>query len=200
MLILKKVAVTGGLSCGKSSVCRIFKELGAYVVSADEIVHHLLTPETRPGQQVIELIGSDIVVDHHIDRSKIAQKVFGNPNLLKSLEQILHPAVRNEIDKQYQYALQQGQATLFVVEIPLLFEAFSEGYSETIAVIAERESCIRRFRQSSGYGREEYEKRMARQFSPEEKARRATYVIPNDGSMEDLRQAVVEINNKLIQT
>src|SRR5262245_55950333 len=102
MLILKKVAVTGGLSCGKSSVCRIFKELGAYVVSADDIVHQLLTPQTKPGQQVIELMGSDIVVDQHIDRSKIAKKVFGNLKLLKSLEQILHPAVRHEIDKKYQ--------------------------------------------------------------------------------------------------
>ncbi len=53
MLKLRKVAVTGGLSCGKSSVCRIFKEFGAYVVSADEIVHQLLSPETDLGQEVI---------------------------------------------------------------------------------------------------------------------------------------------------
>ena len=57
MLILRKVAITGGLSCGKSSVCRIFKELGAYVVSADKIVHQLLSPDTNLGQKVIKLIG-----------------------------------------------------------------------------------------------------------------------------------------------
>ena len=198
MLILKKVAVTGGLSCGKSSVCRIFKDLGAYVVSADDIVHQLLTPETIPGKKVIELIGSDIVVDHQLDRSKIAQKVFGNLHLLKSLEQILHPAVRDEIEKYYQQAVREGKATLFVAEIPLLFEAFSSCYPITIAVTADKEACIRRFTQSSGYNREEYEKRMARQLTPEEKAQRATYVIPNDGTMADLRQAVIEVYNKLI--
>ena len=57
MLKLKKVAVTGGLSCGKSSVCRIFKELGAYVVSADKIVHQLLSPDANLGQKIVQLIG-----------------------------------------------------------------------------------------------------------------------------------------------
>ncbi len=57
MLKLKKVAVTGGLSCGKSLVCRILQELGAYVVSADNIVHQLLSSDTNLGQEVIKLLG-----------------------------------------------------------------------------------------------------------------------------------------------
>ena len=61
MLKLKKIAVTGGLAAGKTTVCQIFKELGAYVVSADEIVHQLLSPDTAVGQQVVSLLGSDIV-------------------------------------------------------------------------------------------------------------------------------------------
>lgn len=199
MLNLKKVAVTGGLSCGKSSVCRIFKELGAYVVSADEIVHRLLSPKTNVGQQVVQLIGSDIVTQDQIDRSKIAKKVFNNPELLNSLEQILHPVVSDEIEKLYQYVCQHEAPTLFLVEIPLLFESHSGIYDYTIAVVADEKSCQERFMQSTGYGKEEYNKRMSRQLSPKEKARRADIVIDNNGSLEQLRSKIIEVHNKLVQ-
>src|ERR1700733_7337913 len=123
MLKLRKIAVTGGLSCGKSSVCRIFKELGATVVSADEIVHQLLSPQVSFGQQVIMLMGPDIVVKGQIDRSRIAKKVFNNRTLLNSLEKILHPAVNNEIENLYQTALAKHKDKIFVAEIPLLYES-----------------------------------------------------------------------------
>ena len=119
MLTLKKVAITGGLSCGKSSVCRLFKELGAHVVSADEIVHQLLSSTKRLGQQVIELLGDDIVVDGKIDRNIIAKKVFEDKILLHSLEKLIHPVVLNEIEKQYQQISNQGTFPLFIAEIPL---------------------------------------------------------------------------------
>lgn len=198
MLILKKVAVTGGLSCGKSSVCRFFKELGASVVSADEIVHQLLSPEAPVGQKVIKLIGPDIVVKGQIDRSKIAKKVFNNSKLLRSLEKILHPAAVDEMEKQYQQAKVQGKTPLFVAEIPLLFEADMGSYDATIAVIADSEVCRQRFQKSTGYDKDEFNKRMARQLSPEEKAQRADFVIHNNGSIEDLRKAVIALYNKLV--
>src|ERR1700733_11999306 len=105
MLGLKRLAVTGGLSCGKTLVCCLFKDLGAYVVSADEIAHRLLSPDTIVGKQVIRLLGSDIVVDNNINRRIVASKVFKDTNLLKSLEQITHPVIRDEIENKYQYAL-----------------------------------------------------------------------------------------------
>jgi dephospho-CoA kinase len=198
MLNLKKIAVTGGLSSGKSSVSCFFKELGAIVVNADEIVHQLLSPQDSIGQQVIKLIGPDIVFNGKIDRSKIAKKVFNNTDLLHSLEKILHPAVRNEIDKQYQRALKQGLKGLFVIEIPLLFECDLGHFETTIAVVSDPDTCRIRFKNSTGYDDNEFNKRMARQLTPEEKAKKATFVIRNDSSLEDLRQAVKAIYNKLI--
>jgi dephospho-CoA kinase len=197
MLKLKKVAVTGGLSCGKSLVCCIFKEIGATVVSADEIVHQLLSPKEPIGQRVIELLGSDIVVSEQIDRFKIAEKVFDRPVLLHSLEQILHPEVKHEIERKYQQAALDEKSTLFVAEIPLLFESEPEQLDATIAVISDINLCKKRFKESTGYDEREFEKRMARQLSPEEKARRATFVISNNGSKEDLRQAVIAIYSTL---
>lgn len=198
MLILRKVAITGGLSSGKSTVSRLFKELGALVVNADEIGHQLLSQQDLIGQQVIKLIGSDIVQNGKIDRSRIAKKVFNDSNLLHSLEKILHPAIKNEMEKQYQLAVEKGLKGLFIAEIPLLFEGDLGHYETTIAVVADPDLCRARFRQSTGYDDEEFNKRMARQLSQEEKARRATFVIHNNGSLEDLRQAVISIYNKLI--
>ncbi len=76
MLILKKVAITGGLSSGKSSVCKILKEMGAFVVSADDIVHQLLNPQTSIGHKIIELLGPGVVKGLQFDRTKIGTLVF----------------------------------------------------------------------------------------------------------------------------
>lgn len=187
MLKLRKVAVTGGLSCGKSSVCRFFKKFGAVVVSADDIVHRLLSPETDLGRKVIQLIGSDIVFNNQIDRSKIAEKVFNQPSLLRSLEKIIHPAVNEEIKKQYIQANQQEIGKLFVAEIPLLFEAGMENFFDTIiTVLSDPLISQRRFQEATGKSEEEYVRRSVQQMHIQEKARRSDYVIVNNGSLEEL--------------
>lgn len=198
MLKLRKVAVTGGLSCGKTSVCRFFKKFGAFVISADEIVHRLLSPETDLGQKVIQLIGSDIIINNQIDRSKIAQKVFNQPSLLKALEQIIHPAVEEEIKKQYEQANQQKKGKLFVAEIPLLFEAGTEGFFDTIiTVVADPAISRQRFQNDTEKGAEEYEQRSQRQWPLEIKAQKADYVIVNNGNLKDLENETNKLMNIL---
>ncbi|CCB85618.1 MULTISPECIES: dephospho-CoA kinase [Parachlamydia] len=200
MLKYRKIAVTGGLSSGKSSVCRFFKDLGAYVVSADLIVHQLLSPETAPGQKVIHLLGEEILVDRQIDRSKVAQKVFNNPELLKSLEKILHPAVWDEIERSYQTAYREQNTSLFVAEIPLLFEAGAENiYDSTIAILADPKVSQQHFMDATGLDAIAYEKRMAQQLSPYEKAHRADYVIINNGNLVDVQEMVKILFDQLTQ-
>lgn len=188
MLKLKKIAVTGGLSCGKTTVCRIFKKLGAEVISADEVVHQLLTPETETGKSVIGLLGDQIISKRTIDRKAIAKRVFQDKNLLKSLEEILHPAVIREIENKYQECCQNPSTKAFVVEIPLYFEVVHKQcpYDMTIAVLSDREMCVKRFQKSTGLDEEEYNRRMQRQLSPEKKAEEADFVIVNNGTLEDL--------------
>lgn len=198
MLNLRKVAVTGGLSCGKSSVCRFFKKFGAFVVNADEIVHRLLSPETNLGQRVIQLIGSDIIINNQIDRSKIAQKVFNQPSLLHALEQILHPAVQEEIEKQYEQANQEKTGKLFVAEIPLLYEAGMEGfYDAVITVAADPMISKERFQKTTGKSAEEFEKRSKQQMQINEKAQKADYVIINNGSLQELEDKTKKLMNLL---
>jgi dephospho-CoA kinase len=198
MLKLKKIAVTGGLSSGKTTVCRFFQEFGCYVVNADAIVHRLLSPDTAVGQQVISLLGSDIINDRQIDRKKISDKVFSNPDLLKALEKILHPAVLDEIKTTYRQIEREKKYSLFVAEIPLLYESEAESfYDRIITVMADRDLCRSRFNEQRQREDLEFERRMNRQLPPEEKGARAHLVIQNNGSMEELKQAVFNIYSQL---
>ena len=147
MLALKKIAVTGGLASGKSTVCALLKKRGAYVVSADEIVHQLLSPHTPLGQQVIKLLGSDIVNNHQLDRKKIAQIVFSNPQKLEALEKLLHPQVLNEIDTAYEKIKHRSDYRCFAAEVPLLYEIGAEKrFDLVIGVVADPAECRARMK------------------------------------------------------
>lgn len=197
---LKKVAVTGGLSCGKSTVCNFFKELGAYVVNADQIVHRLLSPIHPIGKKVIALLGSEILMEGQIVRSKIAEKVFQQPELLSSLERILLPTVHDAIEDEYHRATLSSQP-LFVAEVPLLFETHEERYYDvTIAVVAPSTLCLERFKKSTGYSEQQYNGRMARQLTPEMKGKKATYLIVNDGSFDEMQRKVASIYTEILST
>ncbi|MBS0605041.1 MAG: dephospho-CoA kinase [Verrucomicrobia bacterium] len=198
MLKIKKIAVTGGLAAGKTTVCKIFKELGAYVVSADEIVHQLLFPGTATGQQIATLLGSDIISGNEFDRKKIAAKVFSQPHLLAALEDLLHPAVFDEIERRYQQVNKEKKQALFVAEIPLLYEVSAEGrFDCVVSVTASPEVCKERFVKEKQGSPEEFDKRMSRQISPEKKADKAHYTIENNGTFEQLKTNVNTLYSQL---
>lgn len=200
MLILKKVAITGGIACGKSSVCQILKNLGiAYVVSADEIVHQLLSTQTDLRKKITLLLGPDIVVNGQLNRRKIAEKVFSDPEKLQILESLLHPYALEEIQKQYLQVDGSTNFPLFVVEIPLLYEIEAEGfYDSVIVVTSDKEKCLQRLKDKTSYGKEEYEKRMARQLPIEEKTKKADYIIENNGDLKSLEKSIRELIPSLV--
>ena len=201
MLILKKVAVTGGISSGKTTVCRFLKDHGAYVISADEVVHQLLSPKTAIGQRIIQLLGKDVVIDDTFDKKKISKKVFSDPEKLRSLETILHPAVLQEIETHYEQLKKAKKYPLFVAEVPLLFESESEPFFDTvIAVIAPEALSRQRFQEGRQEIADEFDKRMARQMLPEEKAAKADFVLSNEGSLLQLKQKVEDLYPKLLKS
>lgn len=194
MLKLKKVAITGGISSGKTEFCSYLQELGAYYISADNVVHQLLSPNTQLGRQVIDLLGSDIVVQDQIDRKMVAEKVFAQRGLLDKLEKIIHPAVFNEIENEYKTASQKKSVPLFIAEIPLLFETGGDRikfFDITVAIIASKANCLVRLKNKAL--KDDYVLRMERQLSQEEKAAKAHIVIENDGSKEELQKKAKDL-------
>lgn len=201
MLKLKKVAVTGGISSGKSLVCQYLSEFGAYVVDADKIVHQLLHPETEIGQKVIALLGERIIEKQTISRPRVAKLVFLNPRLLKSLEKLLHPPVYEEINRIYdEVAGRKNPPPLFVAEVPLLFESGGDAYfDKTIAVVSEKEKCWERYRDSTGNEREDFNRRVACQLPQLAKAEKADIVIHNEESLDSLKKKTKTIYESLIE-
>lgn len=194
MLKLKKIAITGGIASGKSTVCRFFQELGAYVVNADAIAHQLLCPDTDLGQQIVREFGHEIIVNGQISRKMLADRTFKNPEKLERLEGLLHPAVRQKIEELYEAACNEGLHSSFVVEVPLLFEVGSEAnYDVVIAVLSSEVHAKLRFEQA-GFQKTEYDLRMKRQLKPETKAAKAHFIISNNGSLEELRNEVIKLN------
>jgi dephospho-CoA kinase len=130
------VGVTGPFASGKSTFVRLLGELGAETDSADEIVHDLLAEDRETITQVVQRFGESILGEQGIDRRALGNRVFGDPEALRDLEEILHPLVRRETDRR----IAATGADLFVAEIPLLFEGGRSGdFDYTVAVTVTEE-------------------------------------------------------------
>jgi dephospho-CoA kinase len=178
------IAVTGPFASGKSTFVRLLGELGAETVSADEIVHHLLAQDEATISRIVERFGEDTLGERGVDRRALGRKVFGDPEALRDLEEILHPLVRRETKQR----VAASDADLFVAEVPLLFEGGTGGdYDYTVAVAVPEE---RRRAWAAERGVDEAALRAieARQLPQEEKARRADVVVQNDAGVDKLKE------------
>jgi dephospho-CoA kinase len=186
------IAVTGPFASGKSTFVRLLGELGAETVSADEIVHDLLAEDDQTISRVVERFGSDVLKDRSVDRRALARKVFGAPEALRDLEDILHPLVRRETERR----VVASGADLFVTEVPLLFEGESSGdYDYTVAVVVPEE---RRRAWAAERSVDEAALRAieARQLPQEEKARRADIVVQNEGGVDKLKRQAEKLRER----
>lgn len=197
MLELKKIAVTGGLASGKTTVCNLFQEYGAYTLSADKIVHELLSPQTELGKKIERLLGPECVVDGQFDRKKIALKVFNDEKLLAKLEDLLHPAVQQRVEARFQEISKlSNPPSFFVVEIPLLFESNMQHFYDAVIVVS-TDPGISKNRLSAEKA-VDFEKRMGRQMSLQEKQKQAAAItLNNDGTKDDLKQEFKKIYQQL---
>ncbi|HEU4495149.1 MAG TPA: dephospho-CoA kinase [Rubrobacteraceae bacterium] len=186
------IAVTGPFASGKSTFVRLLGELGAETVSADEIVHHLLAQDEATISRIVERFGEDTLGERGVDRRALGRKVFGDPEALRDLEEILHPLVRGETKRR----VAASDADLFVVEVPLLFEGGTgSDYDYTVAVAVPEE---RRRAWAAERGVDEAALRAieARQLPQEEKARRADVVVQNDAGVDKLKKQAEELKKR----
>ena len=178
------VAVTGPFASGKSTFVNMLGSLGAETVSADEIVHDLLATDEETISRVVERFGNDVLGERGVDRRALGSKVFGDPEALRDLEEILHPLVRRETKRR----VAASDADLFVAEIPLLFEGGRGGEFDYTVAVTVPEERRRVWAAQRGADEEALRAIEARQLSGEEKARRADVVVQNDGTLDKLRE------------
>jgi dephospho-CoA kinase len=178
------VGLTGGMGAGKSTALAELEHLGAAVLSTDAVVHELYGEE-RLRDAVVERWGEDVAPGGVVDRSAVAARVFADADERGWLEGVLWPLVGERVGQWLTEARARHPAPrAAVVEVPLLFEAGMEGvYDATVAVIADEQ--VRRERAASR-GHTLEEARASRQLSQQEKARRATFTVHNDGSEGEL--------------
>ncbi len=184
--------MTGGIGSGKSTATAFLAELGAAVVSADELVHHLLEEQAIIAR-VERHFGGDVLDDEQVDRPALASIVFNDAGELVWLESLLHPHVKRLIDDwAREQEARRPRPALLVAEVPLLFETDMADIFDYILLVTAPEAARRR-RLSAKVTAEEFTRRAARQLSEEEKAARSDFVVENVGSRENLRRYVGEI-------
>ena len=182
------IGLTGAIAAGKSEALAALARLGAATLSSDAVVHDLLAND-RVRDLLVERWGSDVLAGDTASREAIAEIVFERPDELAWLESALHPLVGERIA-----AWREGlpaDTPLAVVEIPLLFETGLESlFDATIAIVA---ADATRAERAGARGTDALEGRSGRPLTQEEKAARATHVVRNDGTLEELEAALAEL-------
>jgi dephospho-CoA kinase len=186
------IGLTGGIAAGKSEALAAFSRLGAATLSSDAVVHELLDSEPLLGR-LVERWGPDVAPEGRVDRARVGEIVFADPEQLTWLESQIHPLVA-ERTAAWLAAL-PAATEIAVVEVPLLFEGGrEEAFDTTVAIVTRDE--VRRER-AAARGHALVDEREARQLAQQEKAARAEHTVANDGSVADLEQALSALLERL---
>jgi len=195
---MKVIGLTGGIGSGKSTVSRFLAELGAVLIDADKVGHEAFEPHTEVWREVVAAFGRQILTPAgDIDRAKLGELVFGNPESLAHLNRIMHPRIYDMVNARIEECRQQG-VDVVVLEAPLLLEAsWVPSVDEVWVVIASEATVLKRLQERAGLAEPESLARIRSQISNEERVKHASVVINNDSSLTDLKVRVNEIWQRL---
>ena len=183
------LGLTGGIGSGKSTVDALLEEKGAVVLDADAMVKQLQQPGMPVFEAMVERFGPGIVADDGtLDRAAVAEVVFADAGALKDLNDIVHPAVGEQINQRLTELADTDEVV--VLDIPLLVEGNRDGYAGILVVDTDPEVALDRLVELRGFTEEDARARLANQASRGERLARADVVIRNDGTLEDLRTEV----------
>jgi dephospho-CoA kinase len=185
------VGLTGGMACGKSFVAAALRELGCYVIEADNVGHEVIQPDGEAYAEVVAGFGTGILDEHGaIDRSKLAARVFGDAAQLERLNSIVHPAVRKRAQRQFGEIGERDPHAVIVYVAAILIESGAWREVDKIIVVScDRAQQIARAMHRPGAVESGVLARLENQMPLEKKLTFADYVIDSSGEKEDtLRQ------------
>jgi dephospho-CoA kinase len=197
-----RVGLTGGVACGKSTVAKMFADLGATIVDADTIAHELYRPGHEVLQELVRHFGPEILKpDGELDRAKLATLVFDGGRV-EELNKIVHPAVIRQQDQWMRALGEKDPYAVAIVEAALILEAgVKDRFDRIMVVTCKPAQKVARFAQRTGTSedaaRADVDRRTKAQMPDEEKARRADFVIDNSGTIEETRHQVQRIYSEL---
>ena len=195
---MRVIGLTGGIGSGKSTVSQFLAELGAVILDADKVGHEAFKPDSEIWRQVVAAFGRQILTpDGNIDRKKLGNIVFGNPESLSRLNQIMHPRMYALVKAQLEEYRRQGTRVV-VLEAPLLLEAgWTSLVDEVWVTTAPEATVLKRLEKRTGLSQAESLARLRSQLPSEERVRQADVIINTDCDLDELKAKVKELGQRL---
>ncbi len=189
------IGLTGGVASGKSLVSEVWRKEGAYIIDADQIARDLVKPYSDSWKDIVDVFGIEVVQeDGNINRKRLASIIFSNPEKREHLNKILHPRIKEEINKRINEIRDKNPKAIVVIDAPLLIESKDYRQVDKVVVVTSSEdNQIERIKLRNGLGKEEAKMIIDSQMPLSEKLKFADFVIENDGSIEDVRKKAIEI-------
>ncbi len=192
---MKIVGLTGGIGSGKSTVARMFEQLGIPVYFSDDEAKRLMVTSEDLIQAIKNRFGEEAYDKKSLNTAYLARLVFNDPERLRALNELVHPMV----EKHFRDWVSKQDAAYVIQENPLLFEKNRQDeYDAIVVVAAPTPMRIERVRSRDGVSRAEVEARLKNQLDQDYKTEHADYVIENDGDLASCRQAVEAINKSIL--
>ncbi|MFO7767456.1 MAG: dephospho-CoA kinase [bacterium] len=190
------MCLTGGIAGGKSSAAEMFADLGARVVSTDEVAREIMrTGDVQ--RDLTEALGrSFFTPEGELKNSELAAYIFHHPDAMQKVNALIHPRVYEEVERRWREV--EDRPGCFFVETALAVETgYVERFDVVVVVTAPRTERLRRLVEEKGLTADQAVARMAAQLPEEEKVERADHVIENDGTLEDLEERVRALYERL---
>lgn len=191
------IGLTGSIASGKSTISAMLKEKGFPIIDADLVARQVVEPGTANLQEIERVFGHVVMnEDGTLNRDSLGQLIFHDPAKRKQLNDLMHPAIRNEMLRMRDELFEQGQKTI-IMDIPLLFESRLQHFVDKILVVSVTEEMqLHRLMNRNSLSKEEAETRIQSQLPISEKEKGADAVIYNDGSID---QSKVQLESILAE-
>jgi dephospho-CoA kinase len=189
------LGVTGGIASGKSTVARMLQELGAETIDFDVLSRVVVEPEKEAWKEIVAFFGEQVLQEGRtLDRKKISEIVFGDPEKRKKLEGFIHPRIYAEFSARVRELTRKDPRAIIQVAVPLLIEANLQSlFHKILVVYVPEEIQIRRLMERDRISREKAESILSAQLSIEEKKSYADYLVDNSGSIEETKKQILGV-------